>query len=79
MSPNVNADAIVMAVAGDAVSLPVVMTPSESFAALDSSASGLKMFPASVQCNAGIVAIEVQKNIIKKILLLLLLLRFTLA
>jgi 2-keto-3-deoxy-6-phosphogluconate aldolase len=58
----VNADAIVMAVASGAVSLPVVMTPSESFAALDSGASWLKMFPASVQCNAGIVAIEVQKG-----------------
>ena len=34
VSPNVNADGIVMAVAGGAVSLLVVMTPSERFAAL---------------------------------------------
>jgi 2-dehydro-3-deoxyphosphogalactonate aldolase len=65
VSPNVNADGIVMAVAGGAVSLLVVMTPSERFAALDAGASGLKMFPGSVQCNAGIVAIEVQKNIVR--------------
>ena len=64
VSPNVNADAILMAVAGGAVSLPLVMTLSESFAALDAGASGLKMFPASVQCNAAIVAIEVQRNIV---------------
>ena len=72
VSPNVNADGIVMAVAGGAVSLLVVMTPSERFAALDAGASGLKMIPGSVQCNAGIVAIEVQK-------ILLGLLLFTLA
>jgi len=46
VSPNVNADAIVMAVAGGAVSLLVVMTPSERFAALDAGASGLKCSPA---------------------------------
>jgi 2-keto-3-deoxy-6-phosphogluconate aldolase len=47
------------------------MTPSERFAALDAGASGLKMFPGSVQCNAGIVAIEVQKNIVRFVALLL--------
>ena len=58
VSPNVNADAIVMAVAGSAFSLPVVMTPSESFAALDAGASGLKCSPPV--CSTGIVAIAVQ-------------------
>ena len=47
-----------MAVAVGAVSLPDVMTPSESFAALDAGASSLKIFPASVLCSAGIVAIK---------------------
>lgn len=58
VSPNMNADVIDVAVAGGAVSLPGVMTPSESLAALDSGASGLKMFPASVLGSAGIAAIK---------------------
>lgn len=58
VSPNMNADVINVAVAGGAVSLPGVMTPSESLAALDAGASGLKMFPASVLGSAGIAAIK---------------------
>ena len=58
VSPNMNADVIDVAVAGGAVSLPGVMTPSESLAALDAGASGLKMFPASVLGSAGIAAIK---------------------
>ena len=58
VSPNVNADVIRLSVAGGAVSLPGVMTPSESLAALDAGASGLKMFPASILGSAGIAAIK---------------------
>ena len=58
VSPNMNADVINVAVAGGAVSLPGVMTPSESLAALGAGASGLKMFPASVLGSDGIAAIK---------------------
>lgn len=46
VSPNTNADVIRASVEAGLVSLPGYFTPSEAFAAIESGAHGLKLFPA---------------------------------
>jgi 2-dehydro-3-deoxyphosphogalactonate aldolase len=47
VSPNMNCDVVSRTVDRGMVSLPGTATPTEAFAALDSGATGLKLFPAS--------------------------------
>lgn len=58
VSPNVNAAVLARAAHYSMVTMPGVFTPTEALAALDSGASALKFFPASVLGAAGIAAIR---------------------
>ena len=56
VSPNFNADVVREAVRLGMVCLPGVITPTEAFAALESGAHGLKLFPAELASPAAVKA-----------------------
>ncbi len=58
VSPNMNAEVIKATKAAGMASYPGVMTPTECFAALQSGADGLKIFPASLLGPEGLKAIR---------------------
>jgi 2-dehydro-3-deoxyphosphogalactonate aldolase len=58
VSPNCNPAVIARAAALGMVSLPGVLTPTEMFAALDSGATGLKIFPAEMAGPAVVRAVR---------------------
>jgi 2-dehydro-3-deoxyphosphogalactonate aldolase len=58
VSPNCNPAVIARAAALGMVSLPGVLTPTEMFAALDSGATGLKIFPAEIAGPAVVRAVR---------------------
>jgi 2-dehydro-3-deoxyphosphogalactonate aldolase len=58
VSPHFDARVVAAAAALGMVSLPGVLTPSEAFAALDSGATGLKLFPAEMIPPAAVKALR---------------------
>jgi 2-dehydro-3-deoxyphosphogalactonate aldolase len=58
VSPNFNPDVVAATVAAGLVSLPGIATPSEAFAALDTGAAALKLFPAEAVSPAVLRAIR---------------------
>lgn len=58
VSPNFNPDVVAATVAAGLVSLPGIATPSEAFAALDTGAAALKLFPAEAASPAVLRAIR---------------------
>lgn len=57
VSPNFNADVVREAVRLGMVCLPGIITPTEAFAALESGAHGLKLFPAELASPAAVKAV----------------------
>ncbi len=58
VSPNLNTDVVAQALALGMVVLPGVATPTEAFAALDTGAHGLKLFPAEMISPATVKALR---------------------